>query len=205
MSPIVQALGSYKCRTQKDIYIHYRRPAGEKIREAHTKLPGEQVGSRSLGLHRKIPIGPSGNPPNTVPRIPRHRVREYHQQPACSLLGERGNKASLIVSYCGSIDDHQIVKSMSIILRIQSQSYIQSKCQIQSLKSQHSAFPVQRSSAWMKQNFELKIYSKITSKINLIFDPSAKFKVLKLNIQPSRSNGHQLAWSRISSCQPTQK
>ena len=40
-----------------------RRPAGEKRRKAHTKPPGEQVGSpRIPGLHRNIPIGPNGNP-----------------------------------------------------------------------------------------------------------------------------------------------
>ena len=62
--------GSYICRTQKGIYIYYRRPAGEKRSEAHTKLPGEQVGSpRVPGLHRNIPIGSSGKPQNTVTQI----------------------------------------------------------------------------------------------------------------------------------------
>ena len=49
-------------------------------------------------LHRNIRIGSSGNPPNTDTLLSRHRVREYPQQPPCSLLGERGNNASLITS-----------------------------------------------------------------------------------------------------------
>ena len=62
--------------------IYYRRPAGEKRREAHTKPSGEEVGSpRVPGLHRNISIGFRREPPNTVTQISQLRVREYLQQP----------------------------------------------------------------------------------------------------------------------------
>ena len=131
--------GSYKCRTQKGIYIIVG-PAGEKRTEAHAKPPGEPS---EITTHSRSPQ--------------------------------------------------------------KNQSQIQFKCKLQTPKTQHSAFPVQRSSAWMKQNFELQINSKNHRENNLIFNSSAKFKLLKLNIQPSRSNGHQLEWKIISSCRSTQK
>ena len=44
--------------------------------------------------------------PNTVISISRHRVREHPQQSPCSLLGERDNKASLIMSYHGGSNQY---------------------------------------------------------------------------------------------------
>ena len=92
----------------------------------------------------------------------------------------------------GSIHDHPIRKSMFIILKIQNQSRIQSKCQIQTLKTQHSAFPVQRSSPWMTQNFKLQINSKIF------------LKPFSYSIQVPNSN-KQSFHTRISSYKSVQK
>ena len=57
--------------------------------------------------------------PNTVTSMSRHRVREHPQQPPCSLLGERNNKASLIISYhAWFISIPQKLKSMLFFILI---------------------------------------------------------------------------------------
>ena len=145
-------------------------------------------------------------------QLHKHHDTEYenilNSPPALCLVNVVTKYRSLIGSHFDSIYDHPILKSMFIILKIQNQSEIQSKCQLQSLKNQRSAFPVQLGehgnkasligSHWCNtrpSNSQIHVYhTKYPNPISdsiLVPNPNSKKSTLSL---PGLNKGHQLEW-----------